>query len=101
MASSVLPQYPLAPAPMAAPMAAPAMVGAPMIGDPSTAQPLVYAEPGCGYVEPGCAYMGTVGYGPQMMPMGDASCCEGGVVDGAVMGTPTEPYVDPQPMPES
>jgi hypothetical protein len=76
-------------------MAAPAMVGAPMIADPA-AQPLVYAEPGCGYVEPGCGYMGTVGYGP-MMPMGDAGCCTSGM-EGAVMTTPVEPYVE-QPTP--
>jgi hypothetical protein len=81
-------------------MAAPAMVGAPMIADPTTAQPLVYAEPGCGYVEPGCAYMGTVGYGP-MLPMGDAGCCDAGVVDGAMVTTP-EAYsgTDPQPLGE-
>ena len=68
----------------------------PMIADPA-AQPLVYAEPGCGYVEPGCGYMGsTVGYGP-MIPMGDAGCCDVGAVDGGVITTP-EPYTtDPQP----
>jgi hypothetical protein len=83
-------------APMAAPLAAPAMVGAPMIADP--AQQLVYAEPGCGYVEPGCGYMGTVGYGPTM-PMGYAGCetCEGGVYSGEVITAPSEAYSDPQP----
>jgi hypothetical protein len=82
---------------MTAPLAAPAMVGAPMIADPT--QQMVYAEPGCAYVEPGCGYMGTVGYGPSMpMSYGGCDTCDGGVYGGEVISAPSEAYSgDPQP----
>lgn len=90
----VLPQYPVA-------GAAPEMMGAPMIAGPS-AQPMMYAEPGCNYVEPGCAYGGMVGYGPEI-PMAEPGC-EAGIIDGASVTTPVEQYVPsgaptPQPAP--
>jgi hypothetical protein len=106
--STVVPQYPVQTAApfAAAPMAAPAMMGAPMIADPSAlsyampSQPMYYSEPGCGYVEPGCGYMGNVGYGPSM-PMGcESGCCDGNYA-GAIMSAPTETtVVDPTPVAE-
>ena len=101
-APAIMPQYAT---PFAAPLAS-APMGAPMIADPSMlgyVQPQAMgAEPGCAYVEPGCGYMGaTVGYGPAM-PMGyggmDASCCETGMYDGAVISEPSQPYT-PEPTP--
>src|SRR5688572_19914933 len=84
--SSVIPQYPVQGAPLAAaPYATPGMVGAPMIADPSAmgyampTQPMYYSEPGCGYVESGCGYSGSAGYGPSFpVDMGGACCGDGG-----------------------
>jgi hypothetical protein len=100
-----MPQYA---APGAAPLAATMpMMGPPMMADPSAmgymqAQPMMYADPGCGYVEPGCAYPTAAGYGPAMPMMGgcETGCCDAGSYGGEMVTTPVEQFVEPQPVAE-
>jgi hypothetical protein len=100
-----MPQYA---APAAAPLTTAPLMGAPMIANPTPmgyaqAQPMQFADPGCGYVEPGCAYPSMVGYGP-MMPMSyggcETGCCDTGSYSGEVVTTPVEPFVEPTPTAE-